>query len=509
MRFSLALCCLVVGAPFVGAQELKESLRKLPDWVNALVIMDYQNVLASPLAQREGWDKLSPMEAFGCSLPYLRNTKTVVQAAHLEPGTLRSQRDIVLVKGGPFATLTELAKQEKGVEETIGGNSAILTGKNAFIVSLSPTQLAVTSPAHRQDTARWLRFASANREPVLSSYLVQAADAMKDGYHIVIALDLHDAIDPHLVRRYLQHTPLLKDKNVDREALVKVLSGSRGIRIGIRFDQAITANLAADFSDNIQGVAATLPALVMGSLDNMGGELEEFPLAKAQIQEKSFLISTSLSVKGLRQLLRLVPSVSGPVLAPRDVAFKGIPVDNQVANNQAYFRNIRDLANDAHNAAEKKNDMIAAAKGYERAARQIDQLPVAGIDEDLVRFSTTASSRLRAIADALREVVLEATAVEGGRRSHVEVIPGTYLGYNLGPWNPSNPGDPFSPGGLWIRPMITPPTFNVITNDNEIQAKQQVILARGAKRRLELWRQLSDESANLRKKLSIKYRVDF
>lgn len=57
--------------------------------------------------------------------------------------------------------------------------------------------------------------------------------------------------------------------------------------------------------------------------------------------------------------------------------------------------------------------------------------------------------------------------------------------------------------------MITPPTFNVITNDNEIQAKQQVILAKGAKRRLELWRQLSDESANLRKKLSIKYRVDF
>ena len=170
MRYLLTLCYISFFTHVISAQDPKESLKKLPDWTNALVIMDYQNVLASPLAQREGWDKLSPMEAFGCSLPYINNTKTVVQAAHLEPGTLRSQRDVVLVQGGPFPGMPELAKQEKGVEETIGNHAAILTSKNAFIVFLTPGELGVCSPAHRQDTARWLRFISSNQVPVLSGY---------------------------------------------------------------------------------------------------------------------------------------------------------------------------------------------------------------------------------------------------------------------------------------------------------------------------------------------------
>ena len=108
--------------------------------------------------------------------------------------------------------------------------------------------------------------------------------------------------------------------------------------------------------------------------------------------------------------------------------------------SQRYFKSIRELANDAHNTADQKNDMILAAMSYEKAASRIDFLAVAGVDEELVKFSTFTSSKLRAIADALRNAIVEANAVESGRKVRVQVIPGYYMGsYNLGPWNPYNP----------------------------------------------------------------------
>ncbi|MBL8823740.1 MAG: hypothetical protein JNJ77_14220 [Planctomycetia bacterium] len=489
------------------AQRPDDVLNKLPDWANALVVVDYRGILASPLAQKEGWEKLPAADTLGTSLPYLKNTHTAWLAAHLEPGTLRSQNDLVIIRGGPFPAVKELVKLENGMEEQIGSVPAILTARNAYILALSDSEVAVNSPANRQNSARWLQFSRNNQSPVIADYLQQAAASLKDGYHIIISIDLHDAIDPHLVRRFLAQSTLLKDKKVNIDALVRVLTSSRGIRIGVRFDQTIKATLAGDFSENISEVSKVLPGLVLSALEEMGGELEEFPAASAAIENKSFLITSTLSTQALRKVMRLVTPFSGAVLAPRDVPIKG--PDQLVQNSQKYFKQMRDLANEANSIAERRNDMILAAQRYDKAARLIDQLPVGGVDEELVAFSNTMSSRLRAIADALRSAILEANAVEGGKRKNVQVIPGTYMGFTLGPWNPDNPGDPFSPGGLWYRPMFTPPTVNVQTNYPEIYARQLEVLAVGAKKRLELWRQLSDETANMRKKLSIKHNVDF
>lgn len=500
------LLILLPWQPAVG-QKPDDVMNKLPDWANALVVVDFKGILASPLAQREGWDKLPASETLGTSLPYLKNTHTAWLAAHLEPGTLRSQNDLVIIRGGPFPQVKELVKLEKGMEEQIGSVPAILTSRNAYILALSDSELAVNSPANRQNTSRWLQFNRNNQSPVIANYLQQAAAALKDGYHIVISIDLHDAIDPHLVRRFIAQSPLLKDKKVNVEALVKVLTSSRGIRIGVRFDQTIKATLAGDFSENISEVSNVLPGLVLSALEEMGGELEEFPAASAVIENKSFLITNTISSQALRKVMRLVTPFSGAVLAPRDVPIKGR--DQLVQNSQKYFKQMRDLANEANSVAERRNDMILAAQRYDKAARLIDQLPVGGVDEELVAFSTTMSSRLRAIADALRSAILEANAIAGGKRRDVQIIPGTYMGYTLGPWNPDNPGDPFSPGGLWYRPMFTPPTVNVQTNYPEIYARQLEVLAVGAKKRLELWRQLSDETANMRKKMSLKHNADF
>lgn len=487
-------------------------INKIPAWANGLIAVNLKDVLASPFAQKEQWDKFLPIDILGGSVPLPKNADVSMLASHLEPGTLRSRRDIALIQGGPFPPFNELAKIEKGIEETLAGLPAILSPKNCYILSFGPKQLAIVSPAHRQETARWARFAQASDAPVLSSYLQQAHAAMNDGYHIVVAIDMQNAVDPQSVRRYLSQSPLLKDKKVDIEALAKVLTSSRGIRIGVRFDQGIKATLAADFGENIKPFASVLPALVLAGYADMGGDLDEFAVNNAVIQDKTFLITSTLTTKGLRNVMQLIPPFTGAAMAPREVPVvkNGGPAEISVAASQKFFKSIREIANEAHATADQKNDMILAALAYEKAANRIDFLSVQGVDEDLVKFAGFASAKLREIADVLRKSIIEANAVEGGRKVRVQVVPGFFMGqYNIGPWNPWNPGDPTAPPGLWVRPYITPPQVNVTSNDAEIQGKQAEVLARGARRRLELWRQLSDESANLRRQLSIRHRVEF
>ena len=396
LYITLALALTFTPQPPAAASTL---LNKIPDWTNALTVVDFKNILASPIAQREGWDKLPPADLLGGSVPYPRNTELAMLASHLEPGSLRSQRDLALVVGGPFSPIKELAKAENGYEETVAGISTVLSPKNAYLFNLEPKVFAIASPAHRQDTARWIRATQNNPTVTISNYLQQAYSSIGEGYHIVVSIDLQDAINPVLAKRFLMQSPLLKNKKVDVDALSKVLASSRGIRIGVRFDQTIKATLAADFNDNIKAFANILPALVLSSLDDMGGEMEEFPAASATVQDKTFLITSTLSMKGLRRVLSLVPPVNGPVLVQRDPGIKAKPGDDTAPANQRYFKAIREAANDAHASADQKNDMIQAAQGYEKAAARIDQLAVANIDEELVKFSTFASSKLRAIAD--------------------------------------------------------------------------------------------------------------
>src|SRR4029079_4803208 len=232
---TVALLVLSTWQPAVRAQTPQDLLLKTPDWANALVIVDLKGLLASPLAQREGWHNKPMLETLGGALPFPKGSDAALLAAHLEPGTLQSSADVALILGGELPTMEQLAKQEQGVLDNLAGAPAVQSNKNTYFVSLHPNTLAVFAPAHRQDAARWVRFAQQNKSSAVSGYLTQASNALKDGYHIVVALDLTDTVDPNLARKFLSKARALKGKDVD--ALVKVLSSVRGVRIGVRVDQ--------------------------------------------------------------------------------------------------------------------------------------------------------------------------------------------------------------------------------------------------------------------------------
>src|SRR4029079_19611023 len=116
---AVALVVLATWQPAVRAQTPQDLILKTPDWANALVVVDLKGLLASPLAQREGWHNKPMLETLGGALPFPKGSDAVLLAAHLEPGTLKSSADVALIQGGQLPTLAELAKQERGSEDVV------------------------------------------------------------------------------------------------------------------------------------------------------------------------------------------------------------------------------------------------------------------------------------------------------------------------------------------------------------------------------------------------------
>jgi hypothetical protein len=512
---SLALAVVVVTSCQTRADEIpgEKLIAKIPGHANAVVLIDLKSLFASPLAQREHWDRKHDLDLLGGAFPFSSKAGAALRAAHLEPGSLKSSWDLGLFQGGAMPTLAEIARQEQGVEQKLGDVAAVLTPKNCFYIALTPEIRATYSPAHRQDAARWSRFALNNTTPELSDYLRQALGDLKQGYQIVVAVDMTDSVDPNYARKYLSQSPLLRGKQVDVDGLVRVLTSTRGIRIGLNVEQMIRGTLAGDFGEDIKPYADIVPALVLKTLDDLGAELDEFSPAAAVVQGKSFLITTQISTKGLRHVLNLVPAVAPPLVAGKEMApaqEKAPVVDVKATATKRFFSTAVQRANEAHTLADKRNDFIRAATAYEKAADQIDKLSGTNVDEEVLAYGNRLSSKLRTIAEALRGAVLEASVLENEKVSNVQLVhPGGYVGSTIGYWNPNFPNDPRYPQGIWIRPYIVPPQYSIQTNEPQVQGKQAEILARGARKRLELWRQLTEDTGTVRKKMTTKYNIDF
>jgi hypothetical protein len=177
--------------------------------------------------------------------------------------------------------------------------------------------------------------------------------------------------------------------------------------------------------------------------------------------------------------------------------------------NKRYFDRAYQIATEAHTNADKRSDFMRAVSLYEKAAAQIDKLPVANVDQELLAYAQATSMKLRDIADSLRASYHEANQLEGQKRYNVQVVPGGFLGgFTIGPWNWYNPGDPTSPRAA-IYPYITPDQYRVQSNEQVVQGRQKEILQKGLKARSDIWRQFTDETGALRKVLSVKFNTAF
>ncbi len=520
MRPLLVCTCLLLPLTGTAQDELNDLLAKVPQNANTLLAVDMQGVLATPLAAKEKWKDNLAKDRLGLVLPYSAQIKKIVVAAHHESGSLIPKWDVVLL--ATPVTIAEVARAKKFDVQHIAGLDVVDTGKNAFMVSLPPSVLGVYSPASRQDFARWLRSVEKAKDSTLSDYLKNATAVLQQGCQISLALCLEDAFDPHLTKQYLSQFAPLKEKRIDLNKLAAVLVSIKGLHFRVKIDEEINVQLVAQFDQPVDPFQQVVPGIILNAAEKMGLDMEAFESAQPVVEGKEVRYAAKMNKPALVQLLGVVqpPAASQasemPQPKPQQAAPAPRPEEDKAKLVKQHYDEIRTIANTANAQVERRDDFLRAAAIYDNASRRIDRLPSKTNDPTVHAFALSVSSKMREIATALQGAIMEVNALQARITYNVQATPvspgGGYGGgfaTNVMPGGGGNAPWNFMRWFPVQMPAATPAQLNVQTNQAEIQGLQAEAIARASKKRLELWRQLIDESNSVRQKLSQQYQIDF
>src|SRR5690606_29603455 len=120
--------------------------------------------------------------------------------------------------------------------------------------------------------------------PVVSEYL---AAAVRSDAPIVMALDLHDMLDPVQIRPRVAARLRIPEDDQRLDRLAGVVAGLRGVRLEATVDDAIAARLSLDFSAEVAPFADDLDKLFHDVIGEIGLSLEEFQDVRGRAAGKS------------------------------------------------------------------------------------------------------------------------------------------------------------------------------------------------------------------------------
>jgi hypothetical protein len=485
------LLSLLVLPAIARAEDLSTMVNYVPREANALLVVDFKNLMASPMAEKEGWKKRVAEGTMVGLLPYPETAEYALVAEQLLPGTLQSKWELVLISTSKPYSLPDIAKSEKAEIESIGTTPACFTKRNTVILQLSPTLMGVYSPAHRQDVSRWLR--ANTGKTLVNTRLAKAPDLIKNGNHVALLFDVEDTLEASKVSKFVASEKVVKDNKLDVTQLSKVFASLSMVTFTIKVDQASKSVMKMDFTEKVSGFAAVLPSLVISAFEMLGPDLSDYRKGTSTATDTTVSVDTMLTPIGFRSTIGMIQ--------PHSVASANKPGDSEdpVKELQRVYRLIQSIANTAKDQAEKGNNLGRAILLYDQAATKLDKLPVSHVDEEVQFFAADVAKALREMATELNSAVLEVQALEARIKTRVDVreVPSSF--YLPNPWGIR----------FWYPAIPFVPQYNVQTNQPEIVAAQGEAITKAVRKHNEIWRAMIEKSTALKKALSAKHGVPF
>jgi len=419
--------------------QFKELVSRVPSTANGLVLLNIKKILSSPQAARENWkEKLD--QAFAAGMIFLPpSADYCVLASQRDFESFEPVWEMAIMDLNNTPSLPLIARQYKGLLETVAGTPAVSLPDNRYLVSLGPKTVGTLSPANRQELGRWIRGAANGSRPTVSPYLQSALGYAEEvGTEIILALDLADTFDVANAREKLDSSTVLKGKKVDVEELAKVLVSLKGMMLGIRTGEKVHGMIKVDFGADVSLMADFAKPLLLEVLANHGLKIDEFDGWKAATKGKRFSIEGDLTPAGLRRVLSVVDAPAMPATTSEQTESADEPAGDTFTaeSSRKHFRSIQELLRDLQADRKDSKTLGQSAGWFEIYAKRIDRLAVLGVDPDVLNYSAYVSQQLRAASSAYKGVGIKYGAQRasinsaGGINMVWDPGYGYYSGYN-------------------------------------------------------------------------------
>ncbi|MEZ5950559.1 MAG: hypothetical protein R3C12_15350 [Planctomycetaceae bacterium] len=166
-----------LGVKSLIAEDAFESLlKKIPGSANALMLVDADAVLASPLAIKSGWNLGQGKGPLAQPLILPPEASHLVIASQMNPNHgFQQAYELAVVRLAEPLTMRSIARAEGGYVDLIGAVQAAWSPTDSYFVQNGSDTIGLMFPANRQAAGRWAEFALNNQKLEISPYL-QARD---------------------------------------------------------------------------------------------------------------------------------------------------------------------------------------------------------------------------------------------------------------------------------------------------------------------------------------------
>jgi hypothetical protein len=470
-----------------AAANYYELLRRVPESCNTIILIDVERMLMSPVAMREKWRDKGNSE--GVALHFPINAVRYMLASKIDfIVNLADQGDVALIETAEGVSVPYLARTEGGYLDTVDGQEIAYSPRDAFFVSFKPNILGVSFPANRQELARWLRAVKRLDQPQVSEYLQQAVKLAHGKDHMVVAMDLADLFTPRMVRDRLRTAESLAGKNVDMDAITRVLTSAKGVTLTMAATDRLDAKVRLDLGESSAPIKNIAKGLMLEVLEKYEMLLPEMRDWRLLLEANAVSLEGRLTSMGLRKLTELIPfptdtvELKRPEGAPTENAAGPAPAsspDAKVAASKKYFQRISqrldDLRVEVKGAAKPK----FAQKMLNDAALEIDRLPVLNVDDELLAYGAGVSSSLRNMRNLSKNASLDYEY----RKAGIQGSAGYGYGY----------------GGFYGGGSVAGATTTTYRQESAVLESNE----------LAVLTMLEEKTAEIRKKMTLKYQVEF
>ena len=311
------------------------------------------------------------------------------------------------------------------------------TSSGALVAEIVPGVTGLIRPGFRQEMARWIARCERKDNPAPAAYFTEAI--RDESHQIVMAFDTRDMFGPKLVHARLARMQSMVGIAAHLDTLSKLFEQLRGVRLQIRIENKSAVRLSLDSGADVpQGVHVFFRLILTEFFGDAEAYIEELEAAKVEVAGRSVTFAMDLSDSSLRRVLSLLISPAPPAPEADQTPTPSIPKQALAQPPEQRGRvpqqtrltlrpSIQSLS-DLEMMNRKAKDYAKTATWHDNFARKMDQLPMHGVDQELLEYGADVASKLRSLAASLRGVPLQMNRLQNSITYDVKYDPGWVAG---------------------------------------------------------------------------------
>ncbi|MDG1873745.1 MAG: hypothetical protein P8J27_07525 [Mariniblastus sp.] len=397
---AVAFACILLTTAKVDAQHSNSAVW-VPSSANSIAIVNSREILESELGKAKKW-KTERSNAFRSGAAFFPpNTERMLLASQMDFQFMEPIWNVgVFEINKGSIDIVEVSKRIKGSLDSIGGMDALVLPSDAILVKVNDKTIVSHAPGNRQMTSRWIKSKSGGTAN-LSEYLseaVQFADANAD---MIVAFDLDGVVGKDEIEKRLSAMTIIDQSKLAQYS--KSIASLKGITLGVSIGEKISGSIKLDFNADPLGMLTAGKPILIEVLKKNGLMIDDIRKWRvtSNNSKNQIIISGELSEYGFRQIGTLIRQ---PILADFSSESDSSQVDVATRSKQ-YFGDIQHVFEELRRKEIKQ--LSTYAKWFDRYAREIDSLPVRGVDDSLLDYGQYTADSFRDIAVGLRSNNLE------------------------------------------------------------------------------------------------------